>query len=88
MEPGTVFGDYQHIFGLQSNVIYRAEGEIIQDQAKISETDAQVHYMAVAVDVWDRLCELYPKTKDAWREFALLKREVILHYMEKGLQLS
>ena len=55
-----MFGDYQHIFGLQSNMIYRAEGEIIQDQAKISETDAQVRYMAVAVDVWDRLCELYP----------------------------
>ena len=61
MEPGTVFGDYQHIFGLQSNIIYRAEGEIVQDQeAKISETNAQVCYMAVAVDVWDRLCELYP----------------------------
>ena len=61
MEPGTVFGDYQHIFGLQSNIIYRAEGEIVQDQeAKISETNAQVCYMAVKVDVWDRLCELYP----------------------------
>ena len=60
MEPGSVFGEYQHIFGLQSNVIYRAVGEIDQEKSKISETDAQVCYMAVAVDVWDRLCELYP----------------------------
>ena len=82
MEPGTIFGDYQHIFGLMSNVIYRAKGnEEEEDQAKRSETNAQVSYMAVAVDEWDRLCELYPETKEAWREFALLKREVILHYM-------
>ena len=84
-EPGTIFGDYQHIFGLQSNIIYRAEGEIVDDQAKRSETDAQVNYMAVKVDIWDRLCELYPKSKEAWKDFALLKREAILHYMEKGL---
>lgn len=27
MDPGSVFGDYQHIFGLKSNIIFHAHSD-------------------------------------------------------------
>ena len=47
-----------------------------------------ITYMAVNVDFWDNLCELYPKSAAACRESAYLKREIILHYMETSLKMS
>lgn len=44
--------------------------------------------MAVPVNIWDNLCDLYPKTSSEYKEFALLKREIILHYMVTGLELN
>lgn len=90
MVPGTIFGDYQHIFGLQSNIVYRAQGDLIPD-SQISvrqEQGTKVAYMAVSVDVWDRLCELYPETKEMWKDYALLKREVTLHYLVRATELT
>ena len=44
--------------------------------------------MAVTVDDWDNVCELYPKSNSACKEMAILKREIILHYMNTGLEMS
>lgn len=38
--------------------------------------------MAVNVDLFNHLMELYPKTAEAMKEMAVIKREVLLHYME------
>lgn len=44
--------------------------------------------MAVGVDVYENILELYPETRAALKDFALLKREIILHYMETSLKLD
>jgi len=38
--------------------------------------------MAVSVDKFNWLLEMYPKTKEAITELCILKREIMLHYME------
>ena len=43
--------------------------------------------MCVNAEVIDKLCSLYPKTAEILRDIALLKREIILHYMEVNLTL-
>lgn len=43
--------------------------------------------MCVDAEVIDKLCSLYPKTAEILRDIALLKREIILHYMEVNLML-
>ena len=42
----------------------------------------------VSIDVFESLCELYPKTAAALRELCVLKREIYLHYMEASLRLE
>ena len=39
--------------------------------------------MHVSVDHWEKLCELYPQTYERLKDIAFLKREIILHYMDK-----
>jgi len=44
--------------------------------------------MAVNVDLFNHLMELYPKTAEAMKELAVIKREVLLHYMEQTVLLN
>ena len=43
--------------------------------------------MCVNASVIENLCTLYPRTAEILRDMALLKREIILHYMEVNLTL-
>jgi len=47
-----------------------------------------VNIMCVNIGIWENLCELYPETAEILRELALLKREIMLHYMEINQKLS
>ena len=70
------------IFGLAANMIYRTHENTNED------SNSTVNLMCVDQDVWHRICEMYPKTAENLKQAALLKREIILHYMERGLNLS
>ena len=70
------------IFGLAANMIYRTHENTDED------SNSTVNLMCVDQDVWHRICEMYPKSSEALKQAALLKREIILHYMECGLKLS
>ena len=43
--------------------------------------------MQVKSEKFHYLCELYPKTSEKLKELALIKREIVLHYMDHGLRL-
>ena len=88
LHEGIVFGDYQHIFGLKSNFVFKALGENEEKTKKEDIKSYPVNYMAVAIDIWDDLCQLYPKSASACKDIAILKRDVILHYMNCNLELT
>ena len=43
--------------------------------------------MQVKAEKFHYLCELYPKTLQKLKDLALIKREIVLHYMDHGLRL-
>ena len=78
LTPGTVFGDYQILLGLKSNMLFRVPQDLDQEQE-------DVHVMGVYKEVFFNLLEMYPKTQEALQELCLLKREIMLHYMEMNV---
>ena len=44
--------------------------------------------MGVKTETYDHLCQLYPKTAEALKDLALIKREIYLHYMETAISLD
>ena len=70
------------IFGLAANMIYRTHENTNED------SNSTVDLMCVDQKVWQRICEMYPKSAEFLKQAALLKREIILHYMERGVNLS
>ena len=43
--------------------------------------------MQVKSEKFNYLCELYPKTSQKLKDLALIKREIVLHYMDHGIRL-
>ena len=60
--PGSVFGDYQTIFALQSNMIFRSHGLSLKKSVALQEEQETVKIMCVDKEIFENLCELYPKT--------------------------
>lgn len=44
--------------------------------------------MNVQACIWFNLCELYPQTAQRLKELAIVKREILLHYMDTNIELS
>ena len=48
----------------------------------------EVRYMGVRKETYYNLLEMYPNTREALQELCLLKREIMLHYMEVNVNLK
>ena len=75
LTEGTVFGDYQVFYGLNSNMTVRT---VIDENVPISK------FMGCERGVVEDLCDLYPKTAENLQQRALEKRHVWMHYMRKA----
>lgn len=78
LPEGSIFGDYQVFYDLNSNMIIKT----------FSDDDMSIplsKFMGVQRGVVEELCELYPKTAENLKQRALEKRHVYMHYMRKAL---
>ena len=78
LNPGAVFGDFQVILNLRSMYDYVAEND------PNDNLDGEIVFLGVPIVYVQNLLELYPETKAHLQELSLLKREMMLHYMQKN----
>lgn len=93
-----IFGDYQTMYGMKSNIIFKtgkknelvAQAELEQKMKNDDDLNSalKVNMMCINLDRWNDICELYPKTFDRLKDMAIVKREIILHYMEKSVEMD
>ena len=91
LPPSSVFGDYAVLFGLVSNILMRTRDhsdferrvtESETDDNQPSEEDLQTQFMCCHADVFHKLCDLYPVTRNRVMDIALLKRDIYLHFRD------
>lgn len=85
LPPKSLFGDYQVIFKLRSNIHFTAKIEAPRSLGPDSKQDAvqpPVMTMQCKESVFNDLCELYPETAANIRMRALEKRDVFSYYMQ------
>lgn len=83
---------------MRSNMIFRtgSESELISQAQLNNDIEAEedlasamkVNLMCVSQDKWHQICELYPETYQRLKDQAIVKREIILHFMEKNIELD
>lgn len=78
LPEGSIFGDYQVFYELNSNMIIKTFSD---DEMSIPLSK----FMGCERGVVEELCELYPKTAENLKQRALEKRHVYMHYMRKVL---
>lgn len=78
LPEGSIFGDYQVFYHLNSNMIIKTFSD---DEMSIPLSK----FMGCERGVVEELCELYPKTAENLKQRALEKRHVYMHYMRKVL---
>ena len=69
----SIFGDYQIMHDLKSNIVFKTPKEIAYD----------VRFMCVSKKVFLSLCDLFPVTTDNIKQRGLQKRLHYLRAMEK-----
>ena len=87
LPENTVFGEYQVIFNLKSNIVYKTRPDLRWDSTVSAEElkendDFRTIFMCVSDEVFSHLCELYPATAEMIRSMALEKREVTLLFLK------
>lgn len=78
LEQGTIFGDYQSIFKLTSNINFQAAPDI---PGFVPDEKMPVSLMCCATKTFHEICELYPKTFEDLKRRALERRAVHMHYL-------
>ena len=79
---GNIFGDYQVLFGLTTNIIYEvAHRDDVEIDPENPLQNINSKFMGVEAGVVEELCELYPKTAENLKMRSLEKRAVYLYYM-------
>ena len=68
-------------------MIYRTHGKKDILSEDFNEQKATVRVMQVKAEKFHYLCELYPTTCQKLKDLALIKREIVLYYMDQGLKL-
>ena len=84
LPPNSLFGDYQLIFKLKSNIRFVAAVEKQMSFTKDPNIDIQPNIMTMQCkeEVFDDLCELYPETASNIKMRGLEKRDVFKYYMD------
>ena len=81
---GNIFGDYQVLFDLQSNIIYEvAARDDVEADPEDPDPSVNINskFMGCEAGVVEELCELYPKTAENLKMRSLEKRAVYHYYM-------
>ena len=94
LPKGFLFGEYQLIENIKSNINFKAPGRFQYQLAEDTEKQANINnnialsVMAVDKDIFLQLMDLYPNTAAHIREWACIKREIYIHYMTMAKQIS
>ena len=75
----SFFGEYQLMFDLRSNFVVKVGGKEDSETVKQERTT----FLCVAQDVFDRLFELFPKSKIVVQKRALERRSVFMTHLQK-----
>ena len=85
LPPNSLFGDYQLIFKLRSNIRFVAAVEkqkSFSKDSKVDQIQPNIMTMQCKEEVFDDLCELYPETAANIKMRGLEKRDVFKYYMD------
>ena len=87
LPEGSVFLDYQLIFQLKSDIVFRAYQPELTQMSKEALNDKkwdQTETMCLAPEEFERLIDLYPETAKNIRLRGLEKRAIFHYYMRKA----
>lgn len=78
LSDGNVFGDYQIINDLTSNIIFKVG---FKEDSENEGQGLNSKFMGCERGVVEDLCDLYPKTAENLKMRSLEKRAIYLYYM-------
>ena len=84
LPPGSIFNDYPLLFGLKSNIGFKAYTPVFVDQKQEESTTENLTVtMNIEAEKFQELCELYPATCENLKLRSLEKRSIFMYYKNK-----
>ena len=79
----SVFNDYQLLFGLKSNIVFRSFTPTYVSEKQMDDPMNKTRTMNLNADTFQELLELYPETAQNLKLRALEKRSIFMYYKHK-----
>ena len=83
LPESAVFNDYQLLFNLRTNMIYKAHSPAGTNNEELRESDVELRTMNLDCEKFHQLIDLYPDTAENLKLRALEKRSVFSYYKHK-----